>query len=107
MARRVADKCDRRRRTRRRSWLDELRMKISGPHAPAGTEEWRRRRWCSGRPSAREGRAETGARDGETIGGLGLDNGEMRDDACTSSARGGHGGRCRVEERRERESEGK
>jgi hypothetical protein len=75
MARRVADRWGRQRRTRRRSWLDGSRMKISGPRAPAGTEKWRRRRWCSGRPSAQEGGAETGVRDSETVAGLGLDNG--------------------------------
>jgi hypothetical protein len=107
MARRVADMCVWRRQTRRWSWLGDSRMEMFGPRTPVETKERRRRRWCSGHPSAREGGAKTGTWDGEAVAGLVLDNGEKRDDASTSSARGGHGGRCRVEERREQESEGK
>jgi hypothetical protein len=76
-------------------------MVMSGPRAPPGTEERRRRRWCSGRPSARERGAETGGRDSGAGAGLGLGNGGKWERGC-ELARDGLGSRRRWKKRRGR-----
>jgi hypothetical protein len=86
------------RRTRWWSWLEGSRTETSGPRAPAETDEWRHRWWCSDRPSAWEKGCRDGARDGEAIAtwcvGYG---GQWR--RGRELARDGHGERRRMEDK--------
>jgi hypothetical protein len=104
--RRGSASSDGRWQTRWRPWPCEWWTTTLGPRTPAEIEEWRRRRRCSGpSPSSSKGSGFSAERWSKgwclvwTVG-------ERRDGVGTSSARGGHRGRHRVEERRERENEG-